>query len=217
MATPPRMPDSPKSSAVAIDCEMVSLKNLSTSLIQLCAVDYLTGATLIDRLVQPPQRVRDWRTQYSGVSPQMVDEATARGDVFSSWRAARDELLKYVDADTIIVGHALHNDLDALRLMHGRVVDSAILVQEIAKPYRLMRQWSLKTLCQELLLTEVQSQERRGHNCLEDTLAARELILWCTREVKQLRAWAILKWKEQEIKVAEQRARKAEIGSKARK
>ena len=39
----------------------------------------------------------------------------------------QERFLTLVGADTLLVGHALENDLRVLRVLHGRVVDTAIL------------------------------------------------------------------------------------------
>ena len=186
---------------------MVSISNCDSALVQLCAVDYLTGATLIDMLVQPSERVRDWRSKYSGITPQMLYEATSQGKVLFGWQAAREALLNYVDADTVLVGHSLQHDLDALRLLHSRVVDSVILAG-LAAGGGVFRQWALKTLCQELLLTAVQDRRKKGHDCMEDTLAAREVVIWATREEEQLKEWAVARRKENEKRLEEEKKKR---------
>ena len=39
----------------------------------------------------------------------------------------QERFLGLVSAETLLVGHALENDLRVLRVLHGRVVDTAIL------------------------------------------------------------------------------------------
>ncbi len=39
----------------------------------------------------------------------------------------QEQFLALVSAETLLVGHALENDLRVLRCLHGRVVDTAIL------------------------------------------------------------------------------------------
>ena len=36
-------------------------------------------------------------------------------------------VLRCVGAATVVVGHALHNDLEALRMTHARVVDTSLI------------------------------------------------------------------------------------------
>jgi len=154
----------------------------------LCAADYLTGETIINKHVQPTSRVVDWRTRVSGVTQQTMAAAIARGEALAGWREAREELWKFVDADTVLIGHSLQNDLDVLRVIHAKVVDSAILARNAVDPGA--RQWGLKGLCEELLGVDVQTNGMRGHDCLEDVMATREVVLCCTREPGKLQAWA---------------------------
>ncbi|KAK6070671.1 arylamine n-acetyltransferase 1 [Seiridium cupressi] len=140
---------------VAIDCEMVGVRpnnpqedKARSELAQLCAIDVLTGEVLIDKLVLPKETVVDWRTRYSGVSYPATRIAKAQGRLLHGWRAARTELLNYVDAETIIVGHSVLHDLQMLRLAHSKIVDTAFQTAESVFGDMKMctRLWGLKEL-----------------------------------------------------------------------
>jgi len=75
---------------------------------------------------------RDLNTRFSGIRPE---EYATRGVLpLESVRRALDRL---IGADTILIGHALDNDLRALRLVHRRVVDTAALFPHTrGLPYR---------------------------------------------------------------------------------
>ncbi len=45
----------------------------------------------------------------------------------SSMPACQEHFLSHVSAETLLVGHALENDLRALRTCHARILDSALL------------------------------------------------------------------------------------------
>lgn len=47
--------------AIAIDCEMVGVRNGRQALAFLSAVDFITGEILINRHVVPSEKVVDWR------------------------------------------------------------------------------------------------------------------------------------------------------------
>lgn len=162
-----------------------------SELAQLCAVDALTGEVLVDVLVQPRGRVVNWRTRYSGVTRQVLEEAKSQGTCVTGWEEARSLLLDHIDASTILVGHSLDNDLPMLRLSHTRIVDTALQTSEAVygAVNRFPRVWGLSDLLQELAGLTVQNHGRRGHSCLEDTLATRELALWCLRFPRRLEAW----------------------------
>ncbi|RYP04223.1 hypothetical protein DL764_004613 [Monosporascus ibericus] len=187
-----------KRRVVVLDCEMVGVpfwegtnRREVSELGQLCAVDALTGEVLIDMLVQPTQKVSNWRTRYSGLSPAAVRSARSERRLLYGWRGARTELLKYVGPDTILIGHDLQSDLFMLRLAHDQVVDTAIQTAEavFGMEDRLGRIWSLKDLAKTLLGMSIQVG-KKGHDCVEDTLATREVALWCLRFPRELEAWA---------------------------
>jgi DNA polymerase III epsilon subunit-like protein len=181
-----------KRKAIAIDCEMVGVAGNRSELALLCAVDCLTGQTLINSYVEPDGPVLDWRTRVSGVSPDIMAAARAEGRALPSWKAARAMLFKFVNADTVLVGHALNYDLGVLRISHTKIVDSSILTAEavFGTGTNKKRRWGLKQLCQDLLGLTIQDRPEEGHDCLEDTLAARELVLRCLRYPHELEAWA---------------------------
>lgn len=180
----------PKSYAIVLDCEMVGVREpsgLAQNVIQVCAIDYLTGAVLVNKLVQPEGRVRDWRTEIHGVTGAMMENAVSQGHALAGWSAARAELWKLIDENTILIGHALHHDLDALRMLHTRIVDSAILARNAVG---MSRQWGLQRLCEDLLGVEIRKSKGGVHDCVEDVFATREVVLWCLKNKLGLDSWA---------------------------
>jgi DNA polymerase III epsilon subunit-like protein len=147
-----------------------------SELILLSVVDFFTAEVLINSLVKPSVPVMSWRTQYSGVSENMMREAVAAGNYIDGWQGARALLFQYIDTDTIIMGHSLHYDLDQLRLIHQKVIDSSMLIPKLKSSKH-----GVQGLSAELFRKQVQRGGRYGHDCLEDTLATRELIIWCLR------------------------------------
>lgn len=190
--TPPPSTKTQKRRAVALDCEMVGVRAENgqevSVLARLGALDYLTGEVLIDVLVEPEGHVIDWRTPYSGITPSLMNEAINNGKTLKGWKEARDLLWQFIDTQTILVGHALHNDLKVLRMVHTMVVDSEILTKEAVGP-NTARTWGLKHLSAELLRFLVQDKQE-GHDCMEDAFAAREVVLWCLRNPADLQRWA---------------------------
>lgn len=190
--------------AVTLDCEMAGVIGGMNEVILLCAADYLTGETLINTLVSPTKEVVNWCTQVSGVTRATMAMAEARRRTLKGWQEARRELWRYIGADTILIGHALQHDLDVLRMIHTNVVDSSILTKNALGPESHLR-WGLKLLCDELLGVEIQNQGRKGHDCLEDALAAREVVLWCCRHPQELEGWGKIKREEEEKKMEERK------------
>jgi len=187
---------------------MAQVKGLRSEVILICAIDYFTGAVLLNKLVNPCERVYNWRTKIHGITDAKMRKAFLQGRDLAGWREARAELWKLIDQNTILVGHALHHDLDVLRMVHTRVVDSAILARNAVGMYS--PQWGLQRLCKELLGLEIRNNIGGVHDCLEDVLATREVVLYCTQNKQRLEGWAEVKKleltrKEEHRKAAEQK------------
>lgn len=157
--------------------------------IQLCVADYITGEILLDRLILPKQKITQMTTFIHGISRFMLNNAVANGQALHGWEEARAELWKIIDSETILVGHALQNDLKVLRMIHTRVVDSEILAGNASESGGN----GLKTLCQEWLGVQIRKKKKGAHNCMEDVLATREVVLWCLRERELFNKWAVEK------------------------
>ncbi|KAK1981575.1 hypothetical protein LZ30DRAFT_749978 [Colletotrichum cereale] len=114
--------------AVAIDCEMGTAYDGESELIRVTLVDYLTSEILLDSLVYPQVPMQHYNTKWSGVSRQQMNDARDKGKCIAGGLAAvRDAVWRWVGPDTVVVGHAVHNDLAALRWIHPLVVDSLVL------------------------------------------------------------------------------------------
>ncbi|KAL4767669.1 hypothetical protein BDW60DRAFT_199478 [Aspergillus nidulans var. acristatus] len=183
--------------AVVLDCEMVGVVGPNDSevseVVRLAAVDFLSGEVLVNIFVEPAakQRVISWRTRVSGVSKTLLSEMKKRGQTVQGWKAARDLLWMFVDKQTILIGHSLHYDLAVLGMVHQRIVDSAILTRDAVAGAKedCARFWALKKLARTFFGLEIQTG-KDGHDCLEDTFAAREVVLWCLGNPEKLREWA---------------------------
>jgi RNA exonuclease 1 len=153
---------------VALDCEMV----YTTASMELARVSILSanGDTLFDSFVRPAYPVLDFNTTYSGVKPEALLNAI-------TFEAMHAKLISMgLHRETIIVGHGLDNDLTAMRLVHLRVIDSAILFPHPrGRPYRL----KLKDLSSRYLARHIQVENNpAGHDPTEDALAALDLVKW---------------------------------------
>ncbi|KAL4877540.1 hypothetical protein BJY04DRAFT_221910 [Aspergillus karnatakaensis] len=215
-----------KRRAIAVDCEMVGVAGgYIDELAFLSAVDFFTGEVLINNFVKPTRKVTDWRSRVSGVTATAMANAVATGQALLGWASAREALWHYADTETILIGHSLKHDLNALQLIHSKIVDAAILSSEAVfsiegfepdpKPGaavnlapgadavqdprlkhegespepHLQRVWALKTLAYNFLNRRIQ-MGKKGHNCLEDTFATRDVVIWCLRKPSSLAAWA---------------------------
>lgn len=113
--------------------------------------------------------------RFSGVTMQQIEESA----VFDL-AGIRSVLFEIgVGSDTIIVGHGLENDLNALRIVHLNVLDTAILYPHPAGlPFRN----SLRNLAAEVLKKFIQDAAPSSgavvatHSSLEDASTTLELL-----------------------------------------
>ncbi|KAL9620539.1 MAG: hypothetical protein Q9160_004900 [Pyrenula sp. 1 TL-2023] len=195
----------PKIPAVALDCEMVATRFNPSELVRLTAIDYLTSEVLIDSLVKPKERVINWRSTITGITSATMASAEAQGKVLYGYKEAQKELWKYVDSNTVLVGHAMENDFKALKITHLKVVDSGILASQAVSSKR--RQFALNKLCEEFMAKPIRQRPNATHDSLEDAFAAREIVLWCLHNEEALRQWGTEKKKAIEAKNRRRRSR----------
>jgi DNA polymerase III epsilon subunit-like protein len=191
IATPAPNALCPKRKAISLDCEMAGVRGGTSELISICIVDFFSGEILLNSLVKPRQPIIDWRTQIHGIGPAKMSIAVARKEALDGWETAREELLKLANADTVIIGQSLHHDLKVLRVGHARVLDTAILTSDaVFNPGTdSARRWGLQSLCADLLGLRIRHATMK-HDVVEDTMAAREVALWCICYPEKLQAWA---------------------------
>lgn len=204
--SPEPNPSVPKRKAVALDCEMVGVGGNWSEVGRISAVDVLTGEIILDALVEPATRVTNWRTAYSGITQHAMAAAVQDRRALKGRTGALDALHALIDTNTVLVGHALQNDFNALRMQHWRVIDTAILAQAAVGP-GVHRQWGLKTLCKHLLDIDIQNHGDLGHDSIEDAYAAREVALWCISHPEALTAWGLREKEEYLRKMQEQKER----------
>jgi RNA exonuclease 4 len=102
-----------KNQYIAIDCEMVGTgyAGQHSSLARVCMVDW-DGNTLLDLYVRQTYEVSDYRTFVSGIT---ADDLISDDAV--DYDECRDRVQELI-GDKILVGHALKNDLTALKIAH---------------------------------------------------------------------------------------------------
>ncbi|KAG0231834.1 hypothetical protein B0O80DRAFT_462450 [Mortierella sp. GBAus27b] len=148
---------------VAMDCEMCYTTG-GFELIRISAIDK-SGKTIMDELVKPKHNVLDLNSRFSGI--------TSLDGAKYTLEEARSKFLELIDSNSIIIGQSLENDFKVLRLVHNRVIDTAMLYPH---PHRLQgHRFSLQKLAREHLHIHIQDSEA-GHDSFEDAKTCLDLV-----------------------------------------
>ncbi|KAL8676335.1 MAG: hypothetical protein Q9186_007141 [Xanthomendoza sp. 1 TL-2023] len=172
--------------AVCFDCEM-GYSTCGMELIRLTATAWPDGREILDVLVRPLGEVLDLNSRFSGVWPddyanavhddktaqQMTDDGKPRLQIVNSPFKARKLLFELLGPDTPLIGHALENDLNAVRILHPTIVDTALLYPH---PRGLPLRFGLKMLMKKHLDRDIQMAGSQGHDSKEDARAAGDLV-----------------------------------------
>jgi len=156
-------PDSP---LYSVDCEMC-LTDEGNELTRICVVDS-NLAVVYHTMVKPRNKIRNYLTQYSGITEEMLEGITTR---LEDVQKALQDLLP---SDCILVGQSLNSDLAALQMMHPYVIDTSVCFN-ITGDRR--RKTKLSVLAHLFLNRTIQSQGKLGHNPIEDAQAAMNLVV----------------------------------------
>ncbi|XP_073143508.1 small RNA degrading nuclease 1 [Henckelia pumila] len=152
---------------LGVDCEMVLCEDGTEALVKVCAVDRNLQVKL-DAVVNPNKAIADFRTEITGMSAIDLDGVTC------SLPDVQKSMKKLLSHGTILVGHSLHNDLQALKVDHARVIDTSYIFKDANRPTR--KKPSLSLLCKAKLGYELR-KPGNPHNCLDDACAAMKLVL----------------------------------------
>lgn len=150
---------------ISVDCEMCKAENDQLVLTRISLLNW-DGTTALDKLVKPDVAIKDYLTQWSGITAAMLQ------DVTTTLADIQKELLELITPRTILVGHSLNSDLNALKLTHPFIIDTGILYPHPrGPPYKQ----SLKWLAQKYLKREVQKGSA-GHDSVEDARTCLDLV-----------------------------------------
>ncbi|CAK7265452.1 RNA exonuclease 3 [Sporothrix epigloea] len=210
--TPPNtFPDSAHA-AICFDCEM-AYTVYGLEVVRVTATSWPNGQVVLDSLVRPLGAVIDFNSKFSGVFASDFAAAALHSSVPSSDspkpssplqssdrptlplvaspQEARALLHQLISPNTILIGHGLENDLRALRMVHSRVSDTALLFPH---PKGLPVRYSLRVLAKEHMNRVVQvGGGATGHDSAEDARVAGELVL--TKIRKKWEAMRLDGWK----------------------
>lgn len=150
---------------IAMDCEFVGVGSDDRLALARVSIVNLYGHEILDVFVRPTERVTNWRTWVSGITPRHMADAI-------TFREAQLKVQELV-LGRILVGHALKNDLSVLKLSFSRnqVVDTASFSEyrELAKGNAP----GLRRLCSSVLGVSIQEG---AHSSVEDARAAMALF-----------------------------------------
>mmetsp|Transcript_17079 Transcript_17079/g.39255 ORF Transcript_17079/g.39255 Transcript_17079/m.39255 type:complete len:555 (+) Transcript_17079:120-1784(+) len=165
--------------AIAIDCEMCESQDPLTGSKNskaLCRISVVNAEkpeeVLLDTLVKPAWPVTDYRTRINGIKKENLD------NVEFTLRHAQAFMLKLCSQETVIVGHAVHNDLVALKMEHDVVSDSSFLFRAKDSPTATP---SLK----DCVKTIFKKDMPETHDSVNDARKALECVLeWVNNDGK---------------------------------
>lgn len=155
----------------AVDCEMVrTAVGLELARVTLIEVEEYSSEKDIayklvwDEIIKPVHPVVDYLTVYSGMTKDIIDNATV------SIEQVQAALVATIRSDDILIGHSLENDLRVMQFAHDNVVDTAILFRPSSGRFK----YSLKALAARLLRKQIQ-KSNSSHCSLEDAATALKL------------------------------------------
>ncbi|XP_026464186.1 RNA exonuclease 4-like [Ctenocephalides felis] len=152
---------------VAMDCEMVGVgEEGKENMLARVSIVNKHGDCIYDKFVAPREEVVDYRTSVSGVRPSDLKNAT-------EFDTVAKEVASILQGK-ILVGHALHHDLDALLISHPR---KRIRDTSRYKPFRSLaggRTPGLRKLAKLILGVDIQKGE---HSSVEDAKAAMQIYI----------------------------------------
>ncbi|XP_055531761.1 RNA exonuclease 4 [Wyeomyia smithii] len=151
---------------LALDCEFVGTgSDGKEHMLARVSIVNERGEVILDTYVKPQKTVIDYRTEISGIRPELMES----GKDFSSVR----ETVKILLHGRILVGHALKNDLLVLNLRHPRhMVRDTSRFHPIARRIRALGTPSLRNLSKLILGEEIQNGI---HDSIEDASAAMKI------------------------------------------
>jgi hypothetical protein len=156
---------------LALDCEMVGIGvGGAVSVLGRVSIVNANGLVVYDSYVSSsPHRVTDFRTQYSGIEKHHLKGAPSK-------RSVQDRVRRMISS-RIILGHALHNDLEVLELSHpeSHIRDSSKyppFMREL--PCGKLKPRALRDVVRDELGKEIQAG-MAGHDSVEDARSVLEL------------------------------------------
>lgn len=150
---------------VAMDCEMCETEKSNKALLSVSLVDE-KGTLLYHTLVKPKSKIIDYRSELTGITEEEMK------DVKVSRAEASRHVRTFLKEGTVLVGHSLNHDLQALRIDYRPVIDTSLIFQYEGLSMALP---SLEVLSSRLLQRQLRTNKK--HNSTDDAKATIELVL----------------------------------------
>ncbi|XP_034949324.1 uncharacterized protein prage isoform X2 [Chelonus insularis] len=145
----------------ALDCEMCYTKfGLELTKVTVIGLD---GEIVYNTYVKPHNEIIDYNTRFSGITADHLKNCT------TTLQDVQARLLTFITTETILMGHALENDLRVLKIVHPTIVDTCHAFDNTGN----MLKTSLKMLAQTKLGRQIQVAE---HDSVEDAKTVIDLM-----------------------------------------
>lgn len=153
-----------KSPMYALDCEMC---RTSAGINELTRISIINESheSIYETLVCPQNKIIDYLTPYSGITPEMMKNVTKGLDEVQA------DVRRILPADAVLVGQSLQSDLMAMRMMHPYVIDTSVIFNLSGDRRKKSK---LQALASEFLGESIQKNPL-GHDSIEDCLASLKL------------------------------------------
>lgn len=151
----------------ALDCEFCEAK--SGKVLTRISIVNFQNEVVFDSYVKPDEEVTDYLTKYSGITAEIVENATA------TLKDIQNKIMETVSDTDILIGHSLESDLNVMKVKHPRIIDTALLYEHHrGPPLKPGLKWlSEKHLCRNIQKGE---QTGEGHSSVEDLNACLDLV-----------------------------------------
>lgn len=158
-------PVTDESPMFGVDCEMCRTCLGYNELTRISIVNE-DHKTIYESLVLPSNKIIDYLTKYSGITPEMMLSVT------KDLQTVQREVQAMLPPDAILVGQSLNADLHAMRMFHPYCIDTSVIFN-ITGDRR--RKTKLQTLS-KTFLDEIIQENEDGHDSVEDSLASLKLV-----------------------------------------
>lgn len=148
----------------ALDCEMVEVGAVS-ALARISIIDQ-DEQVVYESFVKPSETITNYVTAYSGITPEILKDVTTTLEDVQKW------LKENLSRSDTLIGHSLDFDLNALHLVHKKVIDTALIYQS---PRGIAWKPSLKWLAKRYLQIDIQTGNN-GHDSAEDARTCMQLV-----------------------------------------